>query len=127
MLFLLFFLWFALSQQGRWLYPDLLILALYWGYFLGEGDGISHLKRRNLTGLLILSLFFVTINGGKIVLSQASNLGCFGESCLKFQPQLYEEYHRECPPADIRVPNGSHLGYFNCRVLTPREDFPWVK
>jgi hypothetical protein len=120
MALVLYLLWFGLSQQGRWLYPVILILSLFWGFALSQ-------NAKWLKVAILTCWICVIVNASKILLSQQSNLGCFGAACLTFQPELYNNYKAPCLGKELVIHQGSHLGYFNCPVSTPRSDFPWVK
>ena len=121
-------IWFLGSQQSRWLYPDVLILALFGGYALSHLNDLKKWQNPVTLTLIMVLIAGVSVNSLKIIIAQQSNFTCLGSSCLHFQENLYSDYQHRCTLDEtISMPGRDHLGYLTCLVTTPREDFPWLK
>lgn len=120
---LLFCIWFAGSQQSRWLYPALFFLALFWAYAIGGGtalpDAMGRFKisKRHIRTLLIaLTCLAAAANGARIIRSQRHTLSCFGKACLASNPRYIRDYETQCGSSPLLISNPKDRGYLNCRV-----------
>lgn len=107
-----FTLWFMGSQQSRWLYPVLVLLALGLGYWLS-----SERKPRWLAGLTVAALVMASsVNAARTIRSQRATLGCFGVECLHSDSKLISDYENKCEKEPVFLQDTNSRAYLSCRV-----------
>jgi hypothetical protein len=105
-----FCVWFAGSQQSRWLYPTLLILGAFWGWVTAEARG------RTAAVLVLIPAVLALVNMARVARANRLTWDCVGEECLMSKVQYYEDYKRACPPGGVPLSIDAVIerGYLNC-------------
>jgi hypothetical protein len=110
----LYLLWFQGSQQSRWLYPAIAVLAAFAGPTLCRFAGAAR-----WASLMVLCAM-VGINSLRAYRSQRGSMGCIGQACLK--GRYLEDYRTPCSVEPMVVPDARFHGYLNCRFWTGKAE-----